>query len=240
MGKCIDLTGQRFDRLLVIKRVENYINKKYQVAQWLCLCDCGNEVIVRSDSLRSGKVKSCGCLHKESASKQGSKNKKYNTYDLSGEYGIGYTYKGEEFYFDLEDYDKIKDYRWYIDKYGYVVARKLNQDKMVKLHKLLLPNVEVDHICHKKYDNRKSELRIVTRSQNNMNHGLRNDNTFGVVGICWAKRENKWLARITVDGKEIFLGYFDKFEDAVKARKEAEEKYFGEFSYDNSMILNNK
>lgn len=240
MGKCIDLTGQRFDRLLVIKRVENYINNKYQVAQWLCLCDCGNEVIVRSDSLRSGKVRSCGCLHKESASKQGSKNKKYNTYDLSGEYGIGYTYKGEEFYFDLEDYDKIKDYRWYIDKYGYVVARKLNQDKMVKLHKLLLPNVEVDHIFHKKYDNRKSELRIVTRSQNNMNHGLRNDNTPGVVGICWAKRENKWLARITVDGKEIFLGYFDKFEDAVKARKEAEEKYFGEFSYDNSMILNNK
>ena len=36
--------------------------------------------------------------------------KKYNTYDLSGEYGIGYTSKGEEFYFDLDDYDKIKDY----------------------------------------------------------------------------------------------------------------------------------
>lgn len=239
MGKCIDLIGQRFDRLLVIKRVENYINKKYQVSQWLCICDCGNEVVVRSDSLRSGKVRSCGCLHKESASKQGSKNKKYNTYDLTGEYGIGYTSKGEEFYFDLEDYDLIKNYCWYIDKHGYVVARELNKDRMVKLHKLLFPNVEVDHIHHKKYDNRKSKLRTATRSQNNMNRGLRNDNSSGVVGVCWAKRENKWLARINMNGKEIHLGYFEKFEDAVNARKEAEEKYFGEFSYDNSIVLNN-
>ena len=49
-------------------------------------------------------------------------HKKYNTYDLTGEYGIGYTSKDEEFYFDLEDYDKIKDYCWRITMQGYVRA----------------------------------------------------------------------------------------------------------------------
>ena len=48
-----------------------------------------------------------------------------NVYDLSGEYGIGYTLKGEEFYFDLEDYDKIKDYCWHINK-KYVCTKYKN------------------------------------------------------------------------------------------------------------------
>ena len=62
MGKFQDLTGKKFGRLLVIERVEN--NKKQQV-QWLCKCDCGNEVKVISKSLTSGNTKSCGCLHRE-------------------------------------------------------------------------------------------------------------------------------------------------------------------------------
>lgn len=44
------------------------------------------------------------------SNKGGKKNKRYNRYDLTGEYGIGYTNQGVEFYFDLEDYDKIKEY----------------------------------------------------------------------------------------------------------------------------------
>lgn len=62
MRKAIDLTGQRFGRLTVISRVENKNNK----ATWRCLCDCGNEATVRSDSLRNGDTRSCGCLHNES------------------------------------------------------------------------------------------------------------------------------------------------------------------------------
>ena len=46
--------------------------------------------------------------------------KQYNNYDLSGEYGIGYLFNGEEFYFGLEDYDKIKNYCWYKDSGGYI------------------------------------------------------------------------------------------------------------------------
>jgi len=59
--KTIDLTGQKFGRLTVIKKINN--DEKYLT--WLCKCDCGNEKIVRGDSLRGGITKSCGCLIKE-------------------------------------------------------------------------------------------------------------------------------------------------------------------------------
>jgi len=58
MGKFIDITGQKFGRLTVIKRVEN---DKWNKARWLCKCECGNEVIVVGTSLRSGETQSCGC-----------------------------------------------------------------------------------------------------------------------------------------------------------------------------------
>lgn len=58
-----DLTGMRFGRLVVKERVANKVNKSGKpVAQWLCVCDCGNEKIVRSASLNNGGVRSCGCL----------------------------------------------------------------------------------------------------------------------------------------------------------------------------------
>lgn len=66
----IDLTGQRFGRLLVIERVDrsklNYVLPGRQL-YWLCKCDCGEELVVASSSLLSGKTKSCGCLRIEFA-----------------------------------------------------------------------------------------------------------------------------------------------------------------------------
>ena len=60
--KLVDLTNKRFERLTVIKRVNN---SKHGDARWLCKCDCGNQVIVSSPNLKSNHVKSCGCLAKE-------------------------------------------------------------------------------------------------------------------------------------------------------------------------------
>lgn len=62
MSKLIDLTGERFGRLTVIKQTEN--DKPYGT-KWLCKCDCGNEVIVFSNNLRRGNTRSCGCLKLE-------------------------------------------------------------------------------------------------------------------------------------------------------------------------------
>ena len=69
MGRpMIDLTGQRFGRLVVIKRVkpaESDIAFPNTSAYWLCKCDCGNETIVVGSALRSGNTKSCGCYRSE-------------------------------------------------------------------------------------------------------------------------------------------------------------------------------
>ena len=86
---------------------------------------------------------------------KGNKNhKKYNIYDLSGEYGIGYTFKNEKFYFDLEDYNKIKDDCWHIDANGYVI-----NGKRKRFHRIIMglnnSKILIDHINHKKYDKNK-------------------------------------------------------------------------------------
>lgn len=243
MGKAsnsLDLIGQRFGRLTVVRRVENHIFPSgRQKSKWLCKCDCGNEVIVIGSNLtKKNGTKSCGCYAQECMHK--SKNKKYNTYDLTGKYGIGYTTNGEEFYFDLEDYDLIKDYCWHVNNEGYIRAYSPTLSKIVSMHRIITELdetlYEVDHKNGEltRNDNRKCNLRIATRSQNNMNKTKQSNNTSGVTGVGWHKASNKWAAYIIVNKQQIHLGLFNKFEDAVKARKEAEDKYFGEWSYDNS------
>jgi len=240
----INLVGKKFGRLTVIKQEENHINS--QEIKWWCICDCQMNlekpemILVSGNSLRSGNTKSCGCLNRDSVSKRMKEmHTKFNVYDLSGEYGIGYTLKGEEFYFDLEDYNKIKDYCWNIDANGYVVTHNRNNHKVIKLHRLLLDitdkHIQVDHIKHKLYDNRKIYLRIANNSLNMENRTIGKNNSSGTVGVSWHKRDSEWVAYIDVDNERINLGTFNDKENAIRARKEAEEKHFGKWSYDNSM-----
>ena len=70
MAKFIDITGQKFGRLTVIQRAKNKNNR----VMWTCQCDCGNILDVRSDQLRRGVTKSCGCLQKENSAKIGKSN----------------------------------------------------------------------------------------------------------------------------------------------------------------------
>lgn len=235
------MTGKKFGRLTVIKQAEDYVSPKGRhEARWLCECGCNekNRIITRTSELKSKHAKSCGCLQREFMNYHNPATRLYNEYDLSGEYGIGYTSKNEEFYFDLEDYDKIKGYTWYIDNDGYVKACELKQHKNILLHRVILsyPNCLIDHINHKKFDNRKFNLREVTNSQNAMNHTINSNNTSGVSGVNWDKSLQKWRARITVNYNRIDLGTYVNFEDAKIARLKAEEKYFGEYSYDNSVM----
>lgn len=84
------------------------------------------------------------------------------------------------------------------------------------------PEGMLDHRDQDKGNNRFSNLRVTTDSQNKLNTGPRATNTSGFKGVYWNKRVRKWAAEIKIDHKKHFLGYFDNILDAVAARKEAE------------------
>ena len=237
-----DITGWKMwehgvpdSRLIVVKQVEDYVSSEGRhAARYLCQCRCGNskEIIASPYDIKHGKIKSCGCLSKE---KHYQTYKKYNQYDLSGEYGIGYcSNTNNQFYFDLDDYNKIKDYCWneQIDEHGYRELKAPLLDgtrKAVHMHQLLGYNGG-DHIDRNPLNNRRNNLREATIQENNWNRSVFRNNTSGITGVNFETSRNKWRARICIDEKRLELGFFIDKEDAIKARLRAEKEYFGKFA----------
>ncbi len=87
------------------------------------------------------------------------------------------------------------------------------------------PTKQIDHINQCRSDNRIENLREVTNKENMKNSTKRADNKSGQVGVSWHKARHKWRAFITVDGKQISLGYYLQYHEAVDARKLAEVAY---------------
>lgn len=92
------------------------------------------------------------------------------------------------------------------------------------------PPVLIDHINGDKTDNRIANLRLATRSQNGANRDANKNNTSGVKGVYWARREQKWAANIKVNGKKKHIGYFRNINEAAAAYERAAIEYFGEFA----------
>lgn len=129
---------------------------------------------------------------------------------------------------DLDDVEKVNNFTWGKSANQYVECRELK----TYLHRFVMncpKELEVDHINHNGLDNRKENLRIVTHHQNKFNNPIQLNNTSGVTGVSWSKTKNKWRAYITINDKQKSLGYYTEKEDAIKARKQAEEEYFGEY-----------
>lgn len=239
-----DLTGKIFGRLTVIRQADDYISPqgKHQT-QWLCECNCEGktQVLATSNNLKNGHQSSCGCLRKECMASVGKTNKEYNKCKFFKRYVIMYTHKGEEIYIDREDYEKVKDYCWWITGKGYVLANNLN-GRSIQLHRLIMDcpdDLVVDHIGgeNTRNDNRRFNLRFATDSENCINKNLRSHNTSGVCGVSWITPKQKWVASIKINGEVISLGHFTDFKDAVATRKRAEEIYFGEWSYEKSQAI---
>ena len=225
-------------RLTVIKQTEDYIDPQgNHRAQWLCECSCPehNRIKVVGTSLRNGNTLSCGCFRKETCA-QTWKNAfcKTNKYDLSGEYGIGWTSNtNQEFYFDLEDYDKIKDYCWseHILTNGFHKLEAFNPKtkKVISMHALLGCKF-YDHIDRNELNNRRCNLRPATHQENSCNKSLASNNTSGVSGVFYSNTHKKWIARIGVSNKRIYLGVFNNKDDAIIARLRAEVEYYKDFA----------
>lgn len=243
-----DITGLRFGRLVVLRKTSMKSHRKSDRGAylWECRCDC-NELCYysRYALIGSNGVKSCGCLYSDSRHKT---RKKYCEYDLDTyDFGIGYCNNGTYFFFDKEDYEKIKDYCWWYDG-RYVCAHSLYQDqyttKIVRLHRIVMnvddrENINIDHKNLVRYDCRKSNLRRATDSENaiNKDYSYMVSDT-GIVGVI--KEGKKYCASIKIKGKLKRLGMFNTIEDAAQARLEAELEYYGEFRYnpDDKDIIN--
>ena len=237
-----DLTGQQFDRLKVLNQAEDYVDPNgVHYAQWLCECSCEEHkrIIVRGSGLRNGTSTSCGCKNKEWVAQMHKNNMKSNKFDLNledehGLYGIGYCTNTETpFYFDMVDYELIKDYCWYehitTNDYHALETTERGTRKTIRFH-YLFGCKEYDHIDRNPLNNRRYNLREATHQENSRNKNKYRNNTSGVTGVCYDKLIDKWRAYIVIDGKSILLGFFINKDDAIKERLEAEKKYFGEFA----------
>ncbi len=117
-----------------------------------------------------------------------------------------------------------------IHKFGYLTCSF--DSKRLRVHRLAwylyygeFPKNDIDHINGDRTDNRIVNLRDVTKAENGRNQKKPERNTSGVSGVYRQKGRKHWFAAIRVDGKQLFLGSFLEFHEAVNARKNAEVLY---------------
>lgn len=219
--KRIDISNQKFGRLLV----KEYDSQKQK---WRCICSCGRECFVTGSNLRGGQ-QSCGCLNRELLLKRNS-IKKLNSYTIYDNYYVGYDSNDNEFYFDLEDYDKIKNYTWLVRQNGYVETTINN--KSIKQHRMIMnspDDLDIDHINGIRNDNRRRNLRMATKSNNNKNRKININNTTGAKGVRKLP-SNNYCSTIQCNGHRITIGTFKTIKEAADAYDKKAVELFGEFA----------
>lgn len=138
--------------------------------------------------------------------------------------------KGKVAYVSDIDYAEVRKRKWFCSGNYAATGRR---GKFILLHRFIaiLKGIgdaeQIDHINGDTYNNTRSNLRSVTRSQNHMNQH-----------VTWAKSGVKgvypngynWQARLRLDGKRINLGTYDTIEEAAEARRKGALKYYGKFA----------
>lgn len=135
------------------------------------------------------------------------------------------------------DYLRLKKYSWHLGSLGYVKrSERTAEGKQTTIRmarQIMNPakDMEVDHINHNVLDNRRRNLRIVTKQQNIWNSGPRSVNTTVIKGVGWHKLVKKYQARIPHGGKTMHIGYFDDPLEAKSAYQSKAIELRGEFAY---------
>ena len=201
-----NLIGLRFDKLKVLEQKREN-NRTY----CYCECDCGNKLWIRADSLKSGKTRSCGCSY----------NKRY--FDIKGKKFGRLT--ALEPCFDRKNHTSMV---WKCQcECGNIVyvSQKLLESGKTRSCGCLKREIVRKNLIDEKID----KLHIEGTYVPALKSKIRKNNTSGFIGVCWNKRQNKWQAQITFKNKNYNLGTFDDIKEAIKIRKQAEEKLFGKF-----------
>ena len=146
---------------------------------------------------------------------------------------------GCEVLIDEDDYELVKQYSWHINpnRKDRKTVRGVVNGKKVYLHRFLLGvtnrDVLIDHINRNPLDNRKSNLRLCTPSQNQYNRGPNKNSTSRYVGVHFCNARKKFVSQICFKRKGTTIGAFDCEVEAPKARDKQAKKLFGEFAYIN-------
>jgi hypothetical protein len=155
---------------------------------------------------------------------------------LSGKLG-----EGKVAIVDDEDFERVSDYTWYLTQKGYVV-HSLDPKTKLWLARFIMratPGRLVDHRNHNLLDNRKSQLRLATKKENNRNQTVRSPRkprcSSKFKGVFWHKRDQAWRAQIGVNRRRIWLGNFDTEREAAMAYNKAAARLHGEFCCLNSV-----
>lgn len=139
---------------------------------------------------------------------------------------------------DDGDYDFLNQWRWCVQKCKrtFYASRQISVNKKrqsILMHRIILNapiSMEIDHIDHNGLNNQKSNLRICTHYQNNINRYIQNNTGYAGVYIRKYKDKKYIFASVKINNKSIHLGRFRTVEDAALARDKIIQKYRGEFA----------
>lgn len=136
---------------------------------------------------------------------------------------------------DEGDYEYLNQWPWFYSA-GYAVRNVANgkgKQKAVLMHRVINNTPEklhTDHINRDKLDNRKENLRSVTRSQNGMNRSRYKKSSSKYKGVCWHISNGKWVATIKCASSYMHIGTFIEEKEAAKAYNKKAKELFGEFA----------
>lgn len=142
---------------------------------------------------------------------------------------------------DVEDFPLVSAYKWRASPdcrtfYAHRGQRTNGRYKLIQMHRMILQppsGIDVDHINGDGLDNRRSNLRLATGSDNNANRIRLLTNTSGRRGVTWHRQAKRWQAGITRYRKRIHLGLFTDLDAAARAYDTAARALFGEFARPN-------
>lgn len=164
--------------------------------------------------------------------------RKYNTYEINGSETTLICYrKGQKYQviIDTEDLEKVLDPKygvWYVRSCKHIECKLVGTNKSAQLHRVIVDAPKgsiVDHIDGNPLRNVKSNLRIVDKRINarNRNNKINSNNTSGYRGVWFEPSRNKWVVQITSNGVTKHIGRYSSKEEAIQARLDAENKYWG-------------
>jgi len=220
MGKFKDLTGHRFGRLTVIEPTKE---RKNGAVVWKCKCSCGNICFVSRANLEQGYVRSCGCLKSEQVAER---SRARQTKDLTGQkFGrltaVRPTEKRNNEYIVWECRCDCGN-TTYVNSNNLVSGDTLscgclNSEKArANASKNIAKFREKNYVAGTRLD-------VIGNNKPNKN------STTGIKGVYLRKKDGRYTAHIEFQGKRYFLGSYPTKEEAAQARKQAENKLYGDF-----------